>query len=110
MTAATELTLTETVRAVQAPVGKVRAASLGAALGGALGTIATWVVASYHPFGPDAPGLQVLTPIVITALSSGLFAAAAGWLKRPDLDVRILCDEENRPRTARRGRRRTIDW
>ena len=110
MTAATEFTLTETVQPVLVPVGKVRAASLGAALGGALGTIATWVVASFHPFGPGSPGLQALTPIIITALSSGLLAAAAGWLKRPDLNIRIVCDEENRPRTARRGPRRAVDW
>jgi len=106
MAAATDFVLREKVQPMMAPVGKVRAASLGAALGGAVGTIASWVIAAHYPFGPDAPGLQVLTPIAITALSSGLFAAGAGWLKRPDLDIRIVCDEENRPRTARRRMRR----
>jgi|SRR5579872_1544239 len=106
MTATTEYGLTETVAPSSVPTGKVRAATLGAALGGALGTIAASIAATHPRFVNASVGLQAAMPILVTSLASALSAGLCGWLKRPDPEIRLLFDDDNRPRIARRRRRR----
>lgn len=102
MAAATEYILTEKVEPSLWPTRKVWAASAGAAIGGALGTVVGWVLVTNRMFGHASPEIAALMSIVVAGLCSGLFSGLAGWLKRPDPEARLIFDEENRPRTARR--------
>jgi hypothetical protein len=106
MTTATTHGLAETVVPTLSPTTKVLAASGGGAIGGVLGTIASWIIVAYPGFEHVSAGLQVGTPVAVTALCSALGAGLAGWLRRPDPDTRLVFDEDNRPRMARRRVRR----
>ncbi|HEX3535243.1 MAG TPA: hypothetical protein VHU15_00615 [Stellaceae bacterium] len=106
MVTATGSSLAETVVPTLSPTAKVFAASAGAAIGGTVGTIASWIIAAYPAFEQASAALQAGTPVVLTALCSALGAGLAGWLRRPDPDTRLVFDEDNRPRMARRMVRR----
>lgn len=106
MMIATGSALAETVAPKRSPTAKVLAASGGAAIGGMAGTIASWIIAAYPAFEHASAALQAGTPVVLTALCSALGAGLAGWLRRPDPDTRLIFDDDNRPRMARRTVRR----
>jgi hypothetical protein len=106
MATATGYGLAEMVAPTLSPTAKVLAATGGAAIGGGLGTIASWIIAAYPAFEHASAGFQAGTPVAVTALCSALGAGLAGWLKRPDPDTRLVFDDDNRPRMARRKVRR----
>ena len=106
MATATEYGLADTIAPTLSPSAKVVAAVAGAAIGGAFGTIATWVIAAHPGFAQASAGVQAGTPVLVTSFCSALGAGLAGWLRRPDPDTRLVFDEDNRPRMARRKVRR----
>ena len=102
MTTAIGHGLAETVAPTLSPTAKVFASAAGAAIGSAFGTVATWVIAASPTFEHAAAGFRVVMPVLVTALCSAIGAGVAGWLRRPDPDTRLVFDDDNRPRMARR--------
>ena len=85
-----------------APTGKVLAASGGSAVGGALGTIVTWMICSHIEPPPLTDNVRGAIALLVTAACGAVVAGASGYLARPQPQTRIIYDHKNRPRIARR--------
>ena len=85
------------------PTAKVMAASGGSAVGGALGTIITWIIVSNNLIGPPPIPEDVHTAItaVITAGCGALVALLSGYFTRPQPNMAVIYDQKRRPRIAR---------
>ena len=85
-----------------APTGKVLAASGGSAVGGALGTIVTWMICSHIEPPPLTDNVRGAIALLVTAVCGAVVAGVSGYLARPQPQTRIIYDRKNRPRIARR--------
>ena len=85
-----------------APTSKVLAASGGSAVGGALGTIMTWMICSHIEPPPLTDNVRGAIALLVTAACGAVVAGVSGYLARPQPQTRIIYDHKNRPRIARR--------
>lgn len=91
----------DNVVASNAPTAKVVAASGGSALGGALGTIVTWMVVAHIGPPPLPDNVQSAMTLLITAVCGALAAGVSGYFTRPQRHTRVIYDARQRPRIAR---------
>ena len=77
-----------------APTSKVLAASGGSAVGGALGTIMTWMICSHIEPPPLTDSVRGAIALLVTAACGAVVAGASGYLARPQPQTRIIYDHK----------------